>query len=625
MLRLALPFILLAALVVGSVATDRPLPRADFTFINSADTTTLDPQRMSWMQDLRLAHVLYEGLVRNDPFTWGFDIRPGVAERWEVSSDGRTYTFHLRAGAKWSNGDRVRAGDFVFAWRRALLPETVSDYTGMFQLIRGGEEFFNWRVEELARFGRGESDARTADELWQRTLAEFDRTVGLRAIDERTLVVELVNPVPYFLDLCAFGVFSPVYPPLVEPYERPDPRTGRLIGRRDWTKPPRLVTNGPFELTVWRFKRDLRLEKNKHYWNAAAIAIDSINIPSVEDQNARVLAFNTGAVDWVSDVGVQYRPEILGHKLAYYREHKAEYESLRAQGLDQFEIDRRLPPDPRKNVHAVPAFGTYFYNFNCLPRLRDGRENPFADARVRRAFALAVDKQGLVDTVVRLGNPVAATLIPPSSLGGYRSPAGLGHDAAAARRLLAEAGYASGAEFPIVVEIVFNKDGGHDKIAEFIARNWQDHLGVQVRLSQKETMVFKSQVRAADYIVSRGSWYGDYGDATTFLDLNRSWDGNNDRKYDNPAFDAMLVEAGRELDPERRLRILEEAERVLVEEDLPILPLFHYVSVYLFDPHRITGISSHPRVDQHPELVDVFGDGKGPDEPRILPPRAEQK
>jgi oligopeptide transport system substrate-binding protein len=620
MLRLALPFILLLALVVASVATDRPLPRADFTFINSSDTTTLDPQRMSWMQDLRLAHVIYEGLVRNDPFTWGFDVKPGVAERWEVSSDGRTYTFHLRPDAKWSNGDVVRAGDFVFAWRRALLPETASDYTGMFQLIRGGEEFFRWRTEQLALFAKGEGGGTGAD-LWARTLAKFDELVGLKALDERTLVVELVNPVPYFLDLCAFGVFSPVYPPLVAPYEKPDPKTGRLISYRDWTKPPKLVSNGPFELKVWRFKRDLRLERNPHYWDQASIAIDSINIPSVEDQNARVLAFNTGAVDWVSDVAAQYRPEILAKKLEFYAEHREQYEALRAKGLDQFEIDRLLPEDPRKHVHAVPAFGTYFYNFNCLPQLRDGRPNPFFDARVRRAFAMAVDKKGLVDAVIRLGNPVAGTLIPPNSLGGYRSPKGLGYDPAAARRLLAEAGYREGGDFPIVVEIVFNKDGGHDKIAEFIARNWQDNLGVQVRLSQKETMVFKTQVRNADYIVSRGSWYGDYGDATTFLDLSRSWDGNNDRKYNSPAYDKLLEDAGRELDPEKRMRILEGAERLIMEEDLPVLPLFHYVSVYLFDPHRITGVSSHPRVDQHPELVDVFGDGKGPDRPRILPPR----
>jgi oligopeptide transport system substrate-binding protein len=623
MLRLAVPFLLLLGVIVGSVATDRPLPRADFTFINGTDATTLDPQRMSWMQELRLGHVIGEGLTSNDVFSWGYDVRPGVAERWDISGDRRTYTFHLRADAKWSNGDRVRAGDFVYSWRRALLPETAADYTGMFQLIRGGEAFFRWRVEELEKLAAGKGGARDGAELWKRTLEKFEELVGLRAVDERTLVVELEEPVPYFLDLCAFAVFYPVYPPVVSQYERPDARTGRLISSREWTKPPRLVSNGPFTLTVWRFKRDMRFEKNEQYWNKDAIAIDSIHIPSVDDPNAQVLAFNTGAVDWVTDVAVQYRPEILAEKLGFYRENREQYEALKAQGLDQFEIDRRLPRDERKNVHAVPAFGTYFYNFNCLERLHDGRRNPFFDARVRRAFVMAVDKQGLVDTVVRLNNPVARALIPPGSIGGYRSPKGLGYDPAGARRLLAEAGYADGRSFPLVVEILFNKDMGHDKIAEFVGRNWQDNLGVQVRLVQKETKVFKEQVRSADYIVSRGSWYGDYGDPTTFLDLSRSWDGNNDRKYKSPEYDRMLAEAAKEADAEKRMRMLEEAERVIMEEDLPLLPMFHYVSVYLFDPHRVSGVNAHPRVDQHPELVDMLGDGKGSDVARGMPARPE--
>jgi oligopeptide transport system substrate-binding protein len=617
MVRLALPFLLLLVLVVVSVTSDRPLPKADFTFINSSDVTTLDLQRMSWTQDLRMARALFEGLVRNDVFTRGYDIVPAVAERWEVSSDGLTYTFYLREEARWSNGDRVRAGDFVYSWRRALLPETASDYTGLFQLIRGGRAFFDWRVDQLRKFAE-EPGKESAADLWARTLAAFDEMVALRAVDEQTLVIELETPVPYFLDLCSFAVFFPVYPPLVSQYEQPDPKTGRIISKRDWTKPGKLVSNGPFELKVWRFKRDMRLERNPHYWNQEMLSIDSINVPSVEDQNARVLAFNTGAVDWVSDLAVQYRPEILAKKLEFYREHRDEYEALKAQGLDQFEIDRRLPDDPRKYVHAVTSFGTYFYNFNCLPRLHDGRTNPFADPRVRRAFTMAIDKQGLVDTVVRLGNPVARTLIPPGSIGDYASPKGVDYNPAAARRLLAEAGYASGRDFPVAVEILFNKDAGHDKIAEFVARNWQDNLGVQVQLITKEVKVAKDDMQKGNYMVSRAGWFGDYGDPTTFLDLNRSWDGNNDRKYNNPMYDRLLADAALEVDPAKRMRMLEEAERMIMDEDLPMATLFHYVTMYMFNPHKVSGISPHPRVDQHVYLVDMLGDGKGLERPRVL-------
>jgi oligopeptide transport system substrate-binding protein len=617
--RLLVPFILLLAIVGASVLTDRPLPRADFTFINRGDTTTLDTQRMSWMQDLRMAKLLSEGLVAHDVFTWDYAIRPGVADRWTVSEDRKTYTFHIRDSARWSNGDRVRAGDFVYSWRRALLPETAADYTGMFQLIRGGKAFFDWRIAALKGFDPARDDAAG---LWRRSLEEFDRVVGLRAPDESTLVIELESPVPYFLDLCAFSVFAPVYPPLVSQFERPDARTGRIVSRRDWTKPPLAVTNGPFTLKRWRYKRDMRLEKNPLWWNAASVAIDTIDIPSMEDANAQVLAFQTGAVDWVSDVSAPFKGDMLADKWRFYREHQARYEALKAQGLDQFEIDRRLPPDPRKNIHAVPTFGTYWYNFNCRPKLQDGRANPFADARVRRAFTMAIDKQTLIDTVVRTGNPVANTIIPPGSIPGYRSPGGVLYDPPAARKLLTEAGYEDGAAFPITVEILFNKDGGHDKIAEFIGKGWERELGVRVALVQKEIKVVKDDLQNANYMVSRAGWYGDYGDPTTFLDLSRSWDGNNDRKYNNPAYDRLLEDAAKESDPGARMRLLEEAERLLMDEELPMAPIYQYVTLYLFDAERLSGINPHPRTEQHLYLIDIFGDGKGPDVSRHMPARA---
>lgn len=606
-------------MVVGAIATDRPAPRADFTFVNRGDVTTLDLQRMSWMQDLRVARILFEGLVRLDVFTHEYGIEPGVADRWEVSDDGLVYTFHLRENARWSNGEPVTADDFVFSWRRALLPDTASDYTGLFQLIRGGKEFFEWRAAALAELARSGPDIGEARRLWAETERRFAGTIGLRAVDARTLRVELVRPTPYFLDLCAFPVFYPVYPPLVRRHETLQP-DGRIEQASGWTKPPHLVSNGAFRLTVWRYKRDMRFERNEHYWDAANIAIDSIAIPSIEDPNAQVLAFTSGSVDWTSDVTPAYRAEMLAEKRRFYEEHRETYERLRAMGLDQFEIDRRLPNDPRAHIHAVPSFGTYFYNFNCRPRLDDGRENPFRDARVRRAFAMAVDKRALVEQVRRCGEPAATTLIPPGSIGGYDSPAGLPFDPARARALLAEAGWPDPSKFP-TVEILFNKDGGHDLIAQAVAKDWQRNLGVSVSLGQKEVKIIRDDLKNGNFMVSRAGWYGDYGDPTTFLDINRSDDGNNDRKYSNPAYDALLDRAAMERDPARRMDLLEEAERIIVDEDVPLLPLFHYVTIYLFDAHRISGINAHPRVTQSLYLVDVLGDGKGPDTSRALPPR----
>lgn len=639
MLRLALPFLLLIGIVGAMVFTDRPQPHADFTFINRGDVTTLDPQRMSWMQDFRVANALFEGLVRYDVFSRDYRVGPAAAARWEVSPDGREYTFHLRKDGRWSNGEPVRASDFVYSWRRALLPDSASDYSGLFQLIDGGAGFFEWRRQALREFeaehARALSGGPAFDgfaasrRLWSQTEARFADQVGIHAPDDHTLVVRLARPTPYFLDLLGMAVFAPVYPPLVKQYETLDAKTGRLECEHGWTKPPLLISNGAFRLTVWRFKRDMRLEKNPHYWNAAAVAVDAIAVPSVSDGNAGVLAFESGAVDWVSDVTPSYKGDMWAAKRRFYDEHRPLYDDLRSRGLDQFEIDRRMPDDPRKNIHAIPTFGTYFWNFNCLPRLRDGRPNPFHDPRVRRAFAMVVDKQSIIDNVKRCGEPVARTLTPPASISGYATPRGLpcisdftgAEDRRAwveqARALLSEAGWGDPTSFP-TVEILFNKDSGHDLVAQALGRNWEQYLGVRVVLAQKEIKVFKDDLKNGNFMTSRAGWYGDYGDPTTFLDLSRTGDGNNDRKYSSAAFDGLLDRAAAEADPAARLAILAEAERLIMEEDLPVIPLYHYVTLYLFDPDRFTGLNAHPRTDQKLDAIDVFGDGKGTDTPRVM-------
>ena len=622
MLKLLVPLVLLAALVVGAVLSDGATKPADFTYINGTGTiNTLDLQRMSWQPDLRAARMFFEGLTTNDVFTWGYDVVPAVAESWELTDDGKTYTFHLREDARWSNGEPVVAGDFVYSWRRALLPDIASDYIAFFRLIEGGSEFYDWREETLTAYAErpdGERTQEAANRLWAETLERFEQTVELRAIDDRTLTMTLTEPTPYWLDLCAFAVFYPVYPDLVSQYERPSPKSGRLDLRQGWTKPDRIVTNGPFLLTEWKFRRSMRAEKSPHYWNRDSISVDSIEMPVVDEPNAMVLAFQTGSVDYVTDVTVGYRADIYEKKLAFYDENREAYEALKAQGLDAIEIDRRLPDDPRKNIHVFPAFATYWYNFNCLEKLPDGRNNPFHDPRVRRAFAMAVDKETLVREVKRTGEPVASTIIPPNSIGGYTSPAGLGFDPEGAKKLLAEAGWPDPSQFP-TVDILFNKDAGHDLIAQSVAKDWQRNLGVPISLAQKELKVYRNDLKKANYMISRAGWYADYGDPTTFLEINRSTDGNNDRKYNNPAYDALLDQARTETDSAKRMAILSEAERIIMEEDLPMVPLYHYVTVYLFDADKIGGINPHARAMQQMYLIDVLADGKGPDTPAQMP------
>ena len=263
MYRLLVPIVLLLILIGVSVLSDKPTTRADLVFINSSDVNTLDPQRMSWMHDLRTARLIFEGLVRNDVLSHDFDIEPAVAESWTISDDAQTYTFIIREDAKWSNGEPVTAEDFRSSWRRAMLPDLVSDYAAMFMNIKGAQAFYDWRTEQLDAFSDREFDSPTdrqqqAYDLWDETKSKFDELVGMRSPDPNTLIIELEKPIPYFLELCGFGVFMPVYEPLVSQYERPDPETARLIRRPGWTRGGVLVSNGPFTLERWRMKRDMR-------------------------------------------------------------------------------------------------------------------------------------------------------------------------------------------------------------------------------------------------------------------------------------------------------------------------------------------------------------------------------
>ena len=184
----------------------------------------------------------YPGQARKVMYgLWGLGLMSLVKAIIVVDHDVNVHNISEVAWRVTNNIDPAQ--DFVFSWRRGLLPDTAADYVAFFWMIKGGREFYDWRVNELARFNPKQA---SADELWERTLAKFNALVGVKALDSRTLRVELEAPVPYFLDIVAFPVFYPVYPPLLRQYEQVDPKSGRLKSDRGWTKPPRLISNGPF-------------------------------------------------------------------------------------------------------------------------------------------------------------------------------------------------------------------------------------------------------------------------------------------------------------------------------------------------------------------------------------------
>ena len=183
-------------------------PQADVRYSISAAHEYLDPQMTSWNHDFRIVNCLYERLVMIS--VPELKVEPGVAESYELSEDQLTYTFHIREDARWSNGDPVTAHDFIFAWRRAMLPDLAADYTFLMFYIKGGRAFFDWQNKAIEDYGNREGKYRqAAEDLWKQTLAKFDELVGLKAKDDRTLIVTLEDPAPYFIEIAAFGTYAP--------------------------------------------------------------------------------------------------------------------------------------------------------------------------------------------------------------------------------------------------------------------------------------------------------------------------------------------------------------------------------------------------------------------------------
>jgi len=515
--------------------------------LNWSEVQTLDPARISWMSDIRVADLLFDGLTQYDPKT--LEDIPCMAERWQIDDAGRTYTFHLRRDARWSNGDPVIARDFVWSWKRILDPDTAADYVYLMFVIRNAQRY----NEGLAC--AAESPARQAELKAKGKFVEpipFDQ-VGVTAIDDHTLRVELVAALPYFLDLTSFITFKPVHPPTVEKFTVRE--GGRVVDfDTDWySKPENLVCNGPYRLESWVQRQRARFRKRTDYYDAAAIPSESIEILPVEDRSTAFKMYDAGEADLMPFSP----PRRLAERLI----------EMSKQGR-------------RDDVHLSMSFGTYFYRFNT-------KRKPFDDPRVRIAFARAVDRELITRRLCWLGERPASSLVPPGTRD-YVSPQMPSFDPDAARQLLAEAGYPGGAGLP-AIEIMFNKDQAtHQAVAESIKDMWRRHLGAQVELLSIDRGTLRQKMQSLDYSVSRGGWYGDYNDPITFLDMfmtaPEGGGGNNDTGFADPEYDSLIIQATRESDPQRRNALLHRAEQILVVEQMPILPLYYYAEMYMFRP-----------------------------------------
>ena len=477
----------------------------------SSDPESLDPHKMRSVQAGEVLRDIGEGLAS---YSATGELVAGAAESWNVSDDGLTYTFTIRPEARWSNGDAVTAEDFVFSLRRLVDPATASFNAHM--------------IADVVNAAAISSGDMTPDAL------------AVEAVAERTLLITLSQPTPYFLALLTYPSTFPVHPGSVAEHGDAFTRAGALL------------SNGAYQLDAWEPGSVLKLSRNEHYWNNAATAIDAVDHHVITQEMTELNRYRAGEI------------HITG-----------------AIPPDSFEQLREERPD---EMHIAPYLGVYYYGYNLT-------KAPFKDnLPLRQALSMAVDRDVLVERVTGRGEMAAYSWVPPG-VDNYDprrfSYADMSQDErnATARRLYHEAGFSK--ENPAQIELRYNTSDTQQRIALAVQSMWREVLGAEVTLVNEEFQVLLANMRAADVTqVFRSSWIGDYNDAHTFLSILQTGNPSNMPRYESQEFDGLMTRAAEQLDPMRRRLFLEEAERVLLG-DHPVIPLYFFVSKHLVSPEVV--------------------------------------
>ena len=590
-------------------------------YISGGEIESLDPPITNSQPDARILIALFDGLVEYHPKT--MEPIPGIAESWETSSDGTEYLFHLRHNAKFSNGDPITAGDFVYSFRRGFDPALASRnaYLGYYikyseaynsdrsfvkdangQFLRkkdfeekkegdaapdtaraaglGAESDFSRYLDEPERL-TVPSDPKERDKLTEKdarlktALAgkEFvpvrAEDIGVEAVDDYTLRLKLYQPAPFFLGLLAHQFFRVVPQKIIEKYGN------------DWTRTENIVTCGAFKLSVHRPYDVLVVVRDPNYWDAANVKLDSIEFYPLDEATTMMNLYKAGSVD------ATYNHTVPAAWFEQIRPFKAEY-SLQPEIADEFYV---------MNV----------------------KKPPMDNLKVRQAFALAIDRIALAKfrkTLKPLIDMTPEGIFPKyeearakvyteelakkgSSLDEWKARV---FDADKARKLLTEAGFKvmqSGdgwacPSFPIdKVNITYNTAESNKAVAEFIQAQWKQNLGVTVPLKNMEFRTFLPLLNKVDFEgFARRGWVGDYMDPYTFLSLYYSENNEGATGWWDPKFDKMLDDANNTTDPQKRFEILARAEFYIMQQQI-IIPLGTNSTSWMKKPY-VKGMYPNP-------------------------------
>ncbi len=483
-----------------------------------SEIPSLDPNVATDAVSFVVLNNVMEGLYR-----LGEDDKlvPGVAESYDVSDDGKTYTFHLREDAKWSNGDPVTANDFVYAWKRLLDPASASEYA-----------YIMYDIKNAEKVNAGEV---SVDEL------------GVEATDDYTLTVELETAIPYFVQLTTFGSYMPLNEEFVTEQ-----------GEQFALEADTAVYNGPFVLSEWKHEDGWKYEKNDQYWDKGAVKLDEINVSVVKDTATAVNLYETDKLDRVA---------------------------LSAEFVDKYK--------------DTEEFGTKLESREYFLYLNEevaGLEN----VNLRKAIAMAYDKQGIVDTILNDGSVVANGYVPEglaSSPDGvdFREENGdlLTYNVEEAKKYWDKAKEELGVD-SIELEMLSYDDDSGKKIAEFIQQELETNLdGLTVTIKQqpyKQKLELESN---HDFQLSIGRWGADYPDPMTFVDMYVKDGPYNRVSFFNETYEQLVASAKGELtsDLSARWDALLEAEKILMDE-VAVAPIYQSGISYV-QKTNVKGIVNH--------------------------------
>lgn len=487
----------------------------------SVEPKTIDPSFNAQIYGVIYIQHVFEGLTTRDRNN---KVVEGVAESWDISEDGKTYTFHLRTNALWSDGKPVVADDFVYSWRREVDPIVASEFSYQHEAVKNARDI-------------------TAGKMPVESL-------GVKAIDDYTLEVELEAPTAYFLELTAFPTYAPLRRDIIEKYGD------------SWTlSPETYIGNGPYVMSERNIDENIIMVKSTNYWNADTIIAPKITFMFMQDGAAAIAGIKDGTLH------MAYEPP------------QQDIPTLMEEGL----------------IQIKPLIATYYYPINVTNRY-------LRDARVRKALSLVIDRNYIVENVTKGGQKPAGGWIPYAVNdveGDFRENAGNLYDISKegysnnivmAKQLLAEAGYPDGVGFPV---IEFKTDpGNHVGIFEAVQQMWKEHLNIDSSITQIDNALLGQTLLEKNFMIGRLYWSSDYMDPMSMMSLFVSYNTQNNGGYSNRRYDELIERAASTDNQNIRMSAMHEAEKIFIE-DMGAIPIYFYTEPLLVNP-KLKGVVYNP-------------------------------